>query len=86
MVWRYASADGIMGHLHICEGIMHTERYIQVLEHPDDVFFRDVPVYSSKTGHSARITTAWLRSKECGYQTGLPAVHTCLPLKMCGAI
>ena len=24
--------------------------------------------------------------KECRYKTGLPAVQTCLPLKMCGAL
>ena len=36
----YEDARGIMGNLRICEGPIDAEKYMQVLEQQEDVFFR----------------------------------------------
>ena len=57
--------------------------------HPGDDFFRDVPAYFSKTMPNRIqhvLQQRGLVVKGCGYLTGLPAVQTCLPLRMCGAL
>ena len=57
--------------------------------HPGDVFFRDVPAYFSKTmpNHIQHVLQQrGFVVKGCGYLTGLPAVQTCLPLRMCGTL
>ena len=52
--------------------------------YPDDVFFRDVAAYFTKTMQGLSLhklqqcITVWVH-------TSLPAVPTCAPLKMCGA-
>ena len=66
MVLGCVSARGI-GNLHICEGTINADRFwSNICCHPSNVFFRDVPVYFSKTmpSHSlSRVTTAWLCSR-----------------------
>lgn len=60
----------LMGYLHICEGTINVERYMQVLEQhmlQSRCFFRDVPAYF--TPHSAGVTAAWLHSKNVGTRT-----------------
>lgn len=57
--------------------------------HPSSVFFRDVPAYFSKTMPSHILQVFQQRGfivTECRNWTGLPAVQTCLPLKMCGTL
>lgn len=54
MIWGYITAHGMMGNLHICEGIIeHAERYLQVLEQhmlpKATFFFRDDFTYFIKT-------------------------------------
>ena len=80
MVWGCVSGHG-MGNLHICEGTINAERYIQVLEQhmlpgwqhmltSGDVFFRDVPAYFSKTmsNHILHmLQQCGFMVKECGY-------------------
>ena len=69
MVWGCISAQG-MGNLHICEGTINAERYIQVLEqhmlpskrclfHGRTCLFQQ----DNAKPHSACVTTAWLCSK-----------------------
>ena len=69
MVWGCVSASG-MGNLHICEGTINAERYIQVLEQhmlpSKQRLFHGRPCLFQQDNakpHSARLTTAWLRSK-----------------------
>uniref|UniRef100_A0AAR2M5U8 Tc1-like transposase DDE domain-containing protein n=1 Tax=Pygocentrus nattereri TaxID=42514 RepID=A0AAR2M5U8_PYGNA len=69
MVWGCVSAHG-MGNLHICEGTINAERYIQVLEQhmlpSNQCLFQGRPCLFQQDNakpHSARVTTAWLRSK-----------------------
>ena len=69
MVWGCVSAHG-MGNLHICEGTINAERYIQVLEQhmlpSKRRLFQGRPCLFQQDNakpHSARVTTAWLRSK-----------------------
>lgn len=69
MVWGCISAQG-MGNLHICEGTINAERYIQVLEQhmlpSKRRLFHGRPCLFQQDNakpHSARVTTAWLRSK-----------------------
>ena len=69
MVWGCISAQG-MGNLHICEGTINAERYIQVLEQhmlpSKQRLFHGRPCLFQQDNakpHSARVTTAWLRSK-----------------------
>uniref|UniRef100_A0AAR2J4N9 Tc1-like transposase DDE domain-containing protein n=1 Tax=Pygocentrus nattereri TaxID=42514 RepID=A0AAR2J4N9_PYGNA len=69
MVWGYVSAHG-MGNLHICEGTINAERYIQVLEQhmlpSKQRLFQGRPCLFQQDNakpHSARVTTAWLHSK-----------------------
>uniref|UniRef100_A0AAR2IMB0 Tc1-like transposase DDE domain-containing protein n=1 Tax=Pygocentrus nattereri TaxID=42514 RepID=A0AAR2IMB0_PYGNA len=69
MVWGCVSAHG-MGNLHICEGTINAERYIQVLEQhmlpSKQRLFQGCPCLFQQDNakpHSARVTTAWLRSK-----------------------
>ena len=68
MVWGCISAQG-MGNLHICEGTINAERYIQVLEQhmlpSKQRLFHGRPCLFQQDNakpHSARVTTAWLRS------------------------
>ncbi len=68
MVWGCVSAHG-MGNLHICEGTINAERYIQVLEQymlpSKQCLFQGHPCLfqDNSKPHSARVTAAWLRSK-----------------------
>ena len=69
MVWGCISAQG-MGNLHICEGTINAERYIQVLEQhmlpSKQHLFHGRPCLFQQDNakpHSARVTTAWLQSK-----------------------
>ena len=69
MVWGCVSASG-MGNLHICEGTINAERYIQVLEQhmlpSKQRLFHGRPCLFQQDNakpHSAHLTTAWLRSK-----------------------
>ena len=69
MVWGCVSAHG-MGNLHICEGTINAERYIQVLEQhivPSKrrLFQGRSCLFQQDNAkpHTARVTTAWLRSK-----------------------
>ena len=69
MVWGCVSASG-MGNLQICEGTINAERYIQVLEQhmlpSKQCLFHGRPCLFQQDNakpHSARLTTAWLRSK-----------------------
>ena len=69
MVWGCITAQG-MGNLHICEGTINAERYIQVLEQhmlpSKQRIFHGCPCLFQQDNakpHSARVTTAWLRSK-----------------------
>ena len=57
--------------------------------HPDDIFFRDVPAHFRETITRHILQVFKQRGfvvKEFRFQTDLPAVHTCLPLKMCSAL
>ena len=63
MVRGCASAHGIMGNCHICEGSINAERFwSNVRCHPDDVFFEDVRAQFSET-RPACVKSMWLRSK-----------------------
>ena len=72
MVWRCVSAYG-MGNMHICEGTINAERYIQVymlleqhLLPSKQHLFQGHPCSFQQDNakpHSARVTTAWLRGK-----------------------
>ncbi|KAL6458326.1 hypothetical protein MHYP_G00335560 [Metynnis hypsauchen] len=69
MVWGCVSAHG-MGNLHICEGTINAERYIQVLKQhmlpSKQRLFQGHPCLFQQDNakpHSACVTTAWLRSK-----------------------
>uniref|UniRef100_A0AAR2KV54 Tc1-like transposase DDE domain-containing protein n=1 Tax=Pygocentrus nattereri TaxID=42514 RepID=A0AAR2KV54_PYGNA len=69
MVWGCVSAHD-MGNLHICEGTINAERYIQVLEQhmlpSKQRLFQGRPCLFQQDNakpHSACVTTAWLRSK-----------------------
>uniref|UniRef100_A0A3B4CCP3 Tc1-like transposase DDE domain-containing protein n=1 Tax=Pygocentrus nattereri TaxID=42514 RepID=A0A3B4CCP3_PYGNA len=69
MVWGCVSAHS-MGNLHICEGTINAERYIKVLEQhmlpSKQRLFQGRPCSFQQDNakpHSARVTTAWLRSK-----------------------
>lgn len=56
------------GNLHICDGIINAERYIQVLEqHPDNVLFRVIPVYSCRENAKPHSAHLGVRVRECGY-------------------
>ena len=73
MVWGCVSAHG-MGNLHICEGTINAERYIQVVEqymlHPSNILFMDAPDYFSKTMPRHILHMLQQRGfvvKECGY-------------------
>ncbi|KAL6463867.1 hypothetical protein MHYP_G00282580 [Metynnis hypsauchen] len=59
-----------MGNLHICEGTINAERYIQVLEQhmlPSKKYLLQGRLclfqQDNAKPHSARVTTAWLHSK-----------------------
>ena len=78
MVWVCVSAHG-MGNLHICEGTINAERYIQVVEQhmlpSKQRLFHGRPCLFQQDNakpHSARVTTTWLRSKIVR-ELGLPA-------------
>ena len=69
MLWGYVSAHG-MGNLHICEGTINAERYMQVLgQHKlpsKQRLFQGCPCLFQQDNaepHSARVTKVWLRSK-----------------------
>uniref|UniRef100_A0AAR2J834 Transposase Tc1-like domain-containing protein n=1 Tax=Pygocentrus nattereri TaxID=42514 RepID=A0AAR2J834_PYGNA len=73
MVWGCVSAHG-MGNLHICEGTINAERYIQVLEQhmlpSKQRLFQGHPAYFSKTMPSHILHMLQQRGfivKECGY-------------------
>ena len=70
MVWGCVSSHGIMGNLHICEGTISAERYVQVLEQhmlpSKQRLFQRRPclfIQDNAKPHSACVITAWLRSK-----------------------
>ena len=82
-----------MGNCHICEGPIDAERFIQGFRATyaaiPDVCLRDVPDYFRETMQRHIVDVFQQRVfvvKEFRYQTDLPAVQTCLPLKMCGAL
>ena len=69
MVWGCISSHG-MGDLHFCEGNINAEKYIQILEQhmlpSKQRLFHGRPCLFQQDNakpHSARVTTAWLRSK-----------------------
>ena len=69
IVWGCISAHGMVN-LHICEGTLNAERYIQVLEQhilpSKQRLFQGHPCLfqqDNAKSHSAHVTTAWLCSK-----------------------
>ncbi len=62
MVWGCISAYG-MGSLHVLEGTMNAERYIEVLEQHMLPSRRRVFQQDNAKPHTAAITTAWLCSR-----------------------
>lgn len=70
LVWRCDRAHG-MGHLHICEDLINTEQYVHILEqHISCNLHQD-----HAKPHSARITSAWLRTQRV---LDWPAVRICV--------
>ena len=83
MVWGCVSASGI-GNLHICEGTINAERYIQVLEQhmlpSKQCLFQRCPCLFMQDNAEPH-STAWLRCKRVRV-LDLPA---CSP-NLCGAL